>query len=111
MCKDVSASEQKSEQKWLLDEEDASRRAGSAHTIWHIGGKHNVLWKVRKENKEEGNQEEGQEEEEEVKGVRSPLFLNGPSMAPKKKTPNRAGKAARKRGYHRGKEVRAAKSR
>ncbi len=69
------------------------------------------MWKVRKEDKEEGNKEEGQEEEE-VKGVRAPLFSGRFfDMAKKKRTSKKAGKAAKKRGYYMGKEVRAAKSR
>jgi hypothetical protein len=109
MCKDVSASEQQPEQKRLLYEEDASSSAGTTHEVWHIGGKHNVVWKVRKEDKEEGNEEESQEEE--VKGERAPLFSGRSFDMVKKKTSKKAGKAAKKRGYYMGKEVRAAKSR
>jgi hypothetical protein len=73
------------------------------------------LWKVRKENKEEGSQEEeegSQEEEEEVRGVSYPLFSGRfLEMAKMKRTSNKAGKAAKKRGNYMGKEVRAAKSR
>lgn len=71
-----------------------------------IGGMCDVLRKVRKEDKEEG---QGKEEEE---VTRRSLALRSRSdvMAGKKKT-KKAGKAAKKKSYYRGKEVLADRSR
>jgi len=61
---------------------------------------------VRKEDQEEGK--EGQEEE--VIPVPELQILEESLMAEKKKS-KKAGKAAKKKGYYRGKEVRADRSR
>jgi len=65
------------------------------------------VWKVRKEDQEEGK--EGQEEEEVTRSTWTLLPWRF-SMVAKKKS-KKAGKAAKKKSYYLGKEIRACRSR